>query len=342
MTVAAFAPSSLARVEADLRALWETERPGGAHLQTMSIVALCADDDAPQRAADALDHAASHHGARSVLARFSPADAPSIDVEVALHGEKGRPAAEAIRLVAHGAARGYLPDVAARLCTGDLPVVAWWVGDLPDHDPLFDAISTTLRADLAVVDSNDMDLRDLPVLAGLAQRFALADLCWRRLRTFQELCARFFDEGGVDARQIDGVTVRFSPRARDPEPASTQAALFAGWIAHALGLPDAAVVFESTPRDGIRAGGIVHIDLRGPGIELKLERPEDDPFVLCWSGVHPVLHIPKQCLRIHLPDDGRLLAGAVERPVADPLYVASLRRAAALTAKIAHAAPPRS
>lgn len=342
MTLAPFAASSLGRVESDLRTLWEKERPGGARLQTMSVVALCADEGSPVRAAAALETAANQHGARTVLARFAPAESPSIDVEVGLYGTPGRPVAEAVRLVAHGAARSYLPDVAARLCTGDLPVVAWWVGDLPDHDPLFESISTTLRADLAVVDSNDMDLRDLPVLAGLARRFSIADLCFRRLRTFQELCARFFDEGGVDARQIERLVVRFSPRLVAPEPASTQAALFAGWFVQALGLPDSAVTFESTPREGMPAGGIVHVEMHGPGISLKLERPDDDPLVVCWSGEHPTLHLPKQCLRIHLPDDGKLLGGALERPVADPLYVKSLTRAARLAAPIALPAPPRA
>src|SRR5206468_2319752 len=84
------------------------------------------------------------------------------------------------------------------------------------YDRLFDRI--VVNADLVVVNSAEMDLRDLHKLAGIATRSrsheacALTDMMWVRLRPLQELIARFFDDETACAclSALERVTIEFS------------------------------------------------------------------------------------------------------------------------------------
>ncbi len=364
----------LDRVEGELRALWDREGPGVTRARTMTVVALCEKTARADDAARALAVAAPAHGARTVLVVPTAEHEAKVFAEVALHrSSRGTPCAESIRIHASEGARAFVPDVVSRVLAPDLPVFVWWVGDLPDHETLLDRVAFGARATVAVVDASAMDLRDLAVLDALVRRplssrgalgsdaagIAVADFCWQRLRTWQEMIARFFDDD-VCARDLPTLTrirVAFNPRARHAEPRSNQAAVLVGWLAARLGLGPARwtrpgvaslgrrgggeveVAFEPTPRDELFDGSLVEVELVCALGRYRVCRG-DEPSVLCREGSHPLVAVPAQCVRAAAlaaddSNDGVLLARVLERPLRDPLFEASLRAAASLVAEIA-------
>jgi glucose-6-phosphate dehydrogenase assembly protein OpcA len=231
------------------------------------------------------------------------------------------------------------------LALPDLPVCIWWVGDLPDYDRLFDRM--LVDANLVIVNSGEMDLRDLEKLSSIVLqsrgRCALSDLTWIRLRPWLELVARFFDDS--DARSclpsIERVTIAFSPREADPDVASTQAGLLFGWIAHALALrPELALWsrgdgwaeaalgpvtarFERRPRADVPPGTILRVAIECQGATFEVHRQED-PNVLRWSREVSGASTAPQTLRASIHEESTLLIRCVERPKRDALFESSL------------------
>lgn len=365
-------------VDHELRALWEVaSRAGvaGTRVQTMNLVALCETSLHAARATPALAAVAVAQGARTFLVTWGHQGAPpEIVADVALHPGTGGAiaAAESVRLHARGEARGWLPDAIGKLLSPDLPVAIWWVGDLPDHDALFDRAAE--GADLCVFDSGEMDLRDLPRLSALAARaarssraFALADFSWLRLASWQELVARFFDppECAPLLSSLDRISIRFQPRPYDPEPISTPAALFAGWLCARLGWSLArldaptgggaleatlrgasgaapTLRFEPLARGAVAPGGLQEIVLEAGAARFHVERSADDPCVLCWSSAGARYEVAPQCVRLAASlarDEAETLPRLLERPIRDPNLEESLHAAASLVATIAPGAP---
>jgi glucose-6-phosphate dehydrogenase assembly protein OpcA len=354
----------LADADRALGELWAASSRPDAHACLFTLVALCATPDELPRARAALPSLALAHPCRTLSVACYPGEAPSIAARVGLHVDtrQGRePVGDDVDLDVRGEARQWVPDTVARLRAEAVPLYLWWVGDLPDDDRLFDRLVEA--ADVAVVHTADMDLRDLEALARLLAladgQYVLADLTWLRLRTWQEFTARFFDDpaGRAHLAALREVTLALCPRERAPEAASTQAALFAGWLCEALRWDtreprwagagservatlrgpqgeEVTVRFVTVDRAGVYPGAIESVTLRGPAARFEVARG-DDPYVLCWSAEAAGVQSPAQCVRIHPPEEPRMLIRALERPRRDPLFERSLAAAARLVAPVA-------
>ena len=357
---------SLDKVESELARLWAEQYARDAHPRTLDLVAFCATPDELPRVRAALAPLAAKRPCRTLTVVCYPAEAPSITARVALHvdtARKSEPVGDDVSLDVRGTARAWVPSALRQLRKGDLPMHLWWSGDLPDHDLLFDQL--TEDADVTLVHSADMDLRDLEqlrrVLAWRVESAVFLDLNWVRLALWQELVARFFDDEGVAAAipTIDTVSLGFAPRPGSDDAAPTQAALLAGWMIVCTGW-DAVGATWSTDADGARVatarradgspgrvrfveddrpgvypGALHSVTLAGPGLRLEVARALEDPLVLCWSGEVAGQCVPSQCVRMGVPDEPRMLARALDRPVRDPLFERSLTAAAALTRAVA-------
>ena len=75
--------------------------------------------------------------------------------------------------------------------------------------------------------------------------------------------------------------------------------------------------------------------LSGTGVKLEVARALEDPLVLCWSGEVEGECVPSQCVRMGVPDEPKMLARALDRPIRDPLFERSLAAAAGLTRAVA-------
>jgi glucose-6-phosphate dehydrogenase assembly protein OpcA len=340
----------LDQVEREVARLWEEEarKTGAARVELLTLVALVSEPRWLERARKVVEDVVRVHPSRTITAVWREGAPPAITAEVALH----RPAptapacGDAILLDAVGEAREWLPGNADRLALPDLPVCIWWVGDLPDYDDLFDRM--VVNADVVIVNSQEMDLRDLEKLSSIATRsrgrYALADLTWTRLRWLQDLVARFFDDeaGRACMPKIEQITIEYSPRPNETDAASTRAGLLFGWIASALGLDASApswkrgdgwaevrlgrvtARFSQRPQQNVRPGGIVRVALEGGGASFEIARLED-PATYRWSREVPGVPTPPQLLRVQSHEESSLLIRTLERPKRDPLLEASLR-----------------
>jgi glucose-6-phosphate dehydrogenase assembly protein OpcA len=352
---------SLDAVEREVDRLWEEEahRSQATRIELLTLVALVSEPGLFARATQVVEEVARAHPSRTIVIVWRAGEEATITADAALHGAgpSGAPCGDALTVEAIGVAREWLPQNIDRLVLSDLPVCVWWVGDLPDFDNLFDRAA--LSADLVVVNSGEMDLRDIEKLSSIAgrsrDRYALADLTWIRLRPLQELIARFFDDQGTHTclRSVERVTIEFSPREGELDVASTQAGLLFGWMAHALSLVPEGVQwkrgptwgeatlgsvvarFEHRPRAGVPPGAILRVALecRG-GPRFEIER-QDDPQVFKWSRDVSGAPTPPQTLRVADPDDPTLLVRCLSRPKRDPLLESSLNMATRILRPIA-------
>lgn len=341
---------SLDKVEREVSRLWEEEarKTGAARVELLTLVALVSEPRLLDRARDAVAQVARVHPSRTITAMWKDGAPPALTAEVALH----RPAptapacGDAIVLESVGEAREWIPGNADRLSLSDLPVCIWWVGDLPDYDDLFDRM--VVNADVVIVNSQEMDLRDLEKLSAIATRsrgrYALADLTWTRLRWLQDLVARFFDDeaGRACMGKVERITIEYSPRPGETDAASTRAGLLFGWMANALGLDAGSpqwkrgekwaevtlgrvtARFAQRPQDNVRPGGLVRVALEGGGASFEIARLED-PATYRWSREVPGAPTPSQVVRVSSHEEASLLIRVLERPKRDALLEASLR-----------------
>ncbi len=352
----------LERVEPALARLWEDEarRSGVPRVELATLVAVVAEAELLERAQTSADAFAKAHPSRTIVASWQQGSEASIVADVALHrmSPDGAVCGDAITLEATGTGREWLPENLHRLVLADLPVCVWWVGDLPDFDHLFNRLLSL--ADLVVVDSGAMDLRDLEALSDIVTdargEYALSDFSWQRLRPIQELVARFFDDdaGRACVRSAERIVIRFARTARRPagsaarnlpeDAASTEAGLLLGWLARSLGLPvDSArwtrgegwaevtlgsVVarFERCERADVRPGALLSLTIECKGARFEIERL-DDPCVLRWSRDVPGAQVPPQTVRVAVLDESAMLVRCVTHPRRDHLLEACLESA---------------
>jgi glucose-6-phosphate dehydrogenase assembly protein OpcA len=352
---------SLDLVEHELARLWkeETDRGGAPRIELLTLAAIASDPSVVERAERTVQAVARTYPSRTLVARWTQDPDDTITAEASLHRVPGGNACgDAILIEARGVAREWIPESVDRLSLPDLPVCVWWVGDLPDFDRLFDRL--VVGADIVVVNSTEMDLRDIEKLSTIVTRMrdtcALADLTWIRLRPMQEMVARFFDDetGLALMKAIDRVTIEFVPRDGDPDAACTQAGLLFGWIANALGLgaekpswkrgSGSAEVslgrvtgrFVQRPRADVPPGSLLRVALECDGARFEVER-QDDPNVFRWSREAPGAPVPPQTLQVGIPDETRLLIRCLESPRRDPLLEKSLHT----TTRIVRPVAPR-
>jgi glucose-6-phosphate dehydrogenase assembly protein OpcA len=349
----------LEKVERELARLWEEEaqKTQASRVELLTVAALVSEERLLDRAKDVLAQVATAHPSRTIAATWSPGTTPRIDCDVSLHrnaSRKNEACGDQIVLQAHGEARWWLPENFDRLALSDLPYCVWWVGDLPDHDRLFD--EAIQHADVVVVNSAEMDLRDIEKLSQIAHSshgtYALLDLTWVRLRGMLDLVARFFDDPGTlpYLAKLRRVTFTYSPRPNEQDVCSTRVGLVLGWLAQQLGLDPGTARWTRDGRggelaigragsskavtirvnqekmEGAHDGAITRIEMAcdGPNGEGRFDLVREGPALLKWSVDAPGVTIPSQTLRFGSHDEAKLLARQLERPSHDALFEASL------------------
>ena len=359
---------SLDAVEREIGRLWEQQAAASQapRIELLTLVALVSERRLLERAQSVVSEVVRNIPSRSIVVTWKDGSEATLSADVALHyPTPGGPACgDSIRVEAISGGRKWLPENIDRLLLSDLPMCLWWVGDLPDFDDLFDR--SVVSSDLVIVNSGEMDLRDLEKLSNIVSRsrgrYAVTDLTWIRLKSLQELVARFFDD--EDARgymsKIERVSIEFAPREAELDVASTQAALLFGWIAQALGLkadsadwkrgPDwgeatlgkLTVRFDHRPRTDVVTGAVLRVAMEGGGARFEVERLED-PLVLRWSRDIPGAQTPPQTLRVGTLEEATLMIRCLARPRRDALFERSLHTGSRIVRPVAprFSTPPR-
>ena len=310
-----------ARIGDVLGALEDLRRPEpmpATRTSVLTLVIVTANRSSALHAQAAVHELAGRHPARVVSLVLDPEaaeGAPGIDAEIRLLGGSAEGKElwfEDIELDVHGPAVGHLDSLLEPLTLSDLPVVVWFVDDVPAlDDPLL------LAADVLLVDARALDDVDaLAALVSLCERRPVVDLSWTRLRPWRQLLAGLFEGPAfrpfVSAVRRSSVAGRTGPRL-----------LLDGWLADRLSLPDAARHVEPSDHvhirlwcetdDGRRATFSV---VREGDVRRVVARAAIDG----GASVESVLQLPEAT-----PAWG--LADALSRLEVDEVYERALRRA---------------
>ena len=246
----------------------------------------------------AATEAAREHPSRVLVAIRRPGRTPAkLDAEVRMGGETGGPG-EVVLLRMYGELADHADSVVLPLLLPDAPVVAWWPGDAPRSlakDPL------GALAQRRVTDAT-AGAKPLAELAHRAETYAPGDtdLAWTRITTWRTMLASALDEpyGTIGSVQVTA------------EPQSPSAALLAGWLGAALGVP-----VEERTSDGPGITEVVLVTSDGPisitrsdGRSAALRRPGQPERSVALPRRHTWELIAEEMRRLD-PDDtyGRTL-----------------------------------
>jgi glucose-6-phosphate dehydrogenase assembly protein OpcA len=207
----------------------------------MNLVVAASSRDVAERYTAVVDEVTASIPARAIIVTLEP-EAPTSPLEatataVCAPGESGVVCSERVSLYASGSVCVRVASTVEALLVAEIPTTLVWLGRVHTDDDVFTSMATS--AQRVVLDTEYTSLASLVQLAKWSReeegRPALADLAWTRLATWQELCARFFDDGRTrdHAAAITRVTVQ---QASDPgAKLGSEAALLLGWLATRLG-----------------------------------------------------------------------------------------------------------
>ncbi len=351
----------LDQVDKHLAKMWDgATRHDQATARTtlLTLVIIVTEDAMVERVNKVISDVVEAQPVRTIVVSCAQGGESEIVANAALHmNSQNQPSGDAITLLAKGNARHWLPENIDRFILSGMPCCVWWVGDLPDRDNLFERMVE--RADLTLLNSAEMDLRDLNKVADIADKFrqtAMADLTWSRLRGMQDLIARFFDhpDAAPYLDELTRITFAFSPRENDIDVASTRVGLLLGWLCHALHLdtqhakwylkkgaaqivmhrrggnyPEITVHIQRDKRPGVHDGALTRVELAA-GVDeeaLFTIARQDDPANVLWTARVPSVVIPPQLMHFESHNEGRMLRRCLENPVRDPLFEQSVRAA---------------
>jgi glucose-6-phosphate dehydrogenase assembly protein OpcA len=227
-----------------------------ARASVLNLIVTVPDEPSAGRVVETMMGLGFRHPSRAIVLVANPGGSgPTVDAAVsahchAAHQDEEQVCYEEVVLTVRGEAAEHLDGIVAPLLIHDLPTLAWWPGDPPFADPVFDQLVD--MSDKLIIDSSDFS--DLLVgyrrLANLRRRSGVGDLAWKRLGWWQELTAQFFDAPRFRRYLPNLNRVRISyalppeygaAAARDrsdPVPGVenpiAQAVLYASWIASRL------------------------------------------------------------------------------------------------------------
>lgn len=349
----------IAVVDRALATAWSAESAARPRIATIvSVLRARATPDREAQISRALAEVGAIQRARVILV-VTASGSTNARAEVALLRDRtGKASGESIRVTAPSFDRGWIEATVAPWVDGELPLVLW----SPDGVPLHDAIDFGARRTVSVVDLAAIALGDLP--AAIARAIAwtahegriLGDLTWQRLRIWQDLVARFFDDprcvGDLDDPRR--LRMRFAAgrgfdEGRVPIPIAVEPLLFASWLSTQLGFaPESwldvgtarlrrgdaqlTLLFEPAARTDLPEGALVEVELTTGTGRYRVHR-DDDPRVVCWEGDRAGTPMPDQCLRIDSVEETALLSRIMERAAPDGL----LERSFGVLAKLLEA-----
>ena len=265
----------IGRIEGELRSLWAAPPAPGevpkSRACTMNLVLVAASVDVAREWVAVVDEILQGTPARALVVGLDPdgPDALEADVSgVCTPGDAGALlCSERVSLVARGAVSVRLPSVVAALTVTDVPTTLVWLGRVHAHDPVFAALASD--ATRILLDASAGSLAGLADVVywlrtrAPAERPGVTDLTWVRLSTWQELCARIFDEPRLRplAEHVTGVTI-----VQDGSPGAVlgpEGTLLLGWLATRLGWNAASLAGKL--RLVRRDGGTIAVSLRSEG-----------------------------------------------------------------------------
>ena len=261
-------PVELDTIEQQLDDLWRQTNAGvaagtSAAVARNAVLTLVAVTHSPDEAREVLDiiHGLNVvHPSRAIVVAADGVAGPSAatpaaqqaktnenDVPPGIHAYVGaftgpnNSYGEDILLTARGEAARHLPGVILPLIVTGLPTVLWWIGEPPWGSEMLEALVD--GSDRLIVDTSTMahPERSMGALEDLmrrkSSRTAIGDISWTVQAPWRDIVAQFFDPPDVRVYldNVARVTLEYAAGDENAPANSSQAYLFAGWLASRLG-----------------------------------------------------------------------------------------------------------
>jgi glucose-6-phosphate dehydrogenase assembly protein OpcA len=244
-------PVGLDAIEKELDNLWRdanlrvaaTAGHAIARNSVLTLVVFTHSRADAEQLMNALHALTTLHPSRSIFLAAdaqTPGDAIAASIATRL-GEDGSGYGEDILVEAQAGGARHLPGVVLPLIVSGLPSFLWWTGEPPWHSELFEALVD--GSDRLIVDTSEMSRieRSVAALEDLQRRkgarCAISDTSWTAQGPWREIVAQFFDNLSVRPYLggVERVTIEYAAGDEDVPTNSSQAYLFAGWLASRLG-----------------------------------------------------------------------------------------------------------
>jgi glucose-6-phosphate dehydrogenase assembly protein OpcA len=295
----------LDRLERELRGLWTAPVvPGEApksRVCTMNLV-VAASREIADRYTAVVDEVTAGVPARAiVIALEAEEDTQPLEGEataVCTPGDGGVVCSERVRLNATGSVCARVASAVEALVVPEIPTTLVWLGRVHMDDAVFTSLAQ--QAQRVVLDTEYTSLASLLQLARWSReetgRPALADMAWTRLATWQELCARLFDEPRTRDHVAAITRVTLHQASESGARLGSEGALLLGWLATCLGWR------------AVRMGG---------GLKMKREDGHDVHLVLgAVDRPSVVAPLALKAVTIEAEVGGVTLVGTMDRELA--------------------------
>jgi glucose-6-phosphate dehydrogenase assembly protein OpcA len=360
------APSAiLDRLEKELRDFWNAPvAPGQApksRVCTMNLVVAASSREIADRYAVVVDEVSAAIPSRAILVSLE-ADAPTRPLRgeataVCTPGDVGAVCSERVRLDASGSVCARVASAVDALLVPEIPTTLVWLGRVHIDDDVFTSMAS--HAQRVVLDSEYTSVGSLLQLERWSReeegRPSVADMAWTRIATWQELCARFFDEPRTEYAQ--GITrVMVQQASENGARLGSEGALLLGWMATRLGWRavrmggslrmkredgrEVQIQIGAVPRpEGVApaalAGVTIEANAKGAPLKGTIDRElgsgtemagkTADADVVTWklavSGSTPL----EQRVRLRANKGARVLERTLHRSMHDPVLVESVQ-----------------
>lgn len=299
-------------IEQQLDDLWRQTNAGVAagssaavaRNAVLTLVAVTHDPDEARQVLDIIHGLSVAHPSRAIVvaadgaagpsatpaaqyaARTESAEQPGIQAYVGAFTGPNNCYGEDILLLAHGEAARHLPGVILPLIVTGLPTVLWWLGEPPFGSEMLEALvdgSDRLIVDTSTMAHPERSMRALEdLMRRKGARTAVGDMSWTVQAPWRDIVAQFFDPPDVRVYldNVSRVTLEYAAGEEDAPANSSQAYLFAGWLASRLGWrinlaqpTGGAGSRQHSLRDG--AGHVVTLEVNARyGVPLMTTLPE--------------------------------------------------------------------
>jgi len=237
--------SVLEQIEQQLRDMWSSPtapgEPQRSRVCTMNLVVVASSDALASSYIPIVDTVTQSIPSRAIVVSIEAA-APEIFLEgevapICAAGEDTT-CSERVTLRASGLACARIASAVDALVVPELPTTLVWLGRVHTDDTIFRELAR--GAERVVVDTQLTSFASVRSLAQWVkeQRHrgpAIADLAWTRLSTWQEMCARFFDDPAMRPFAFAVDTLRVAQVSDKGARLGPEASLLVGWLATRLG-----------------------------------------------------------------------------------------------------------
>lgn len=346
----------IAAIERSLSEVWRQESDEGTEPVTRAalwnVVAHTATDSDRNVATQTLGVASISVPQRSIVIRSSREGEEELSswIGANCHLVSGsrQVCSEEISIVAGGSRVAHVPSLVNALLIPDMPVAAWWLGDLPSGQE--DYVAALLEpSDRLVVDSVHFDrVDDLRLVRRVSEESATtpADLNWVRMEDWRIATASMFDPGDMRPllRQIRRVRIVSSRGSTDLFGEHVEALFFASWLSSRVGqtldadgrlygdLGAVGYEFDWQQASG-RPGGLLHVEIGFEnGGSITLSRKDQAQAIIAETRSLP--QPASTVTRSHTRSQSDLIVRQLAQRERDPVFFKILPRAIQLAGRL--------